>query len=136
MTRDLIVSKVKQLNLPGGSYVVFGSGPLTAVGLREANDIDLYVSKEVFEDLKAKGWEVRVKSPNDKPLVSDLFEAHESWDFSPDNPPLKDLLARSFVIDGVRFASLEDVRKWKVASGRPKDLNDIKLIDGYMKNGN
>jgi hypothetical protein len=37
------------------------------------------------------------------------------------------------VIDGIPFASLEEVRKWKIASGRPKDIADIKLIDEYLQ---
>ena len=69
------------------------------------------------------------KSPNDKPLARDVFEAHDNWNFSSYRPTLEQLLASATVIDGIPFASLEEVRKWKVASGRPKDLADVKLID-------
>ena len=47
-----ILQKVKELNLPEGSYVVEGSGVLDVLGIREANDIDLVVSPEVYEKLK------------------------------------------------------------------------------------
>src|SRR3972149_5367312 len=118
MTKEDIINKVKILDLPKGSYIVFGSCPLAVLGIREANDIDLLVSQEIYEKLKKDGWEEIDKGPNDKPLVQDVFEAHNNWNFSSYKPTLKDLL--------------ENVRKWKVASGRPKDVNDIKMIDNYF----
>lgn len=41
MTGQEIIAKVKKLKLPKNSYVVFGSGPLAAAGIREADDIDM-----------------------------------------------------------------------------------------------
>lgn len=88
MNKKEIISKVQSLNLPRGSYVVFGSCPLAVLGIREANDIDLMVSKELFEDLKKRGWQDRHKDSNDVPLVLDVFEAHTNWDFSSYSPTL------------------------------------------------
>lgn len=132
MEKEEIIAKVKTLNLPKDSYVVFGSCPLSAVGIREANDIDLLVSKEVFTKLKRVGWQELHKSSNDIPLTHNVFEAHDNWDFGSYSPTLDQLLVNAMVIDGVTFASLEEVRKWKIASGRPKDIADIKLIDEYL----
>lgn len=129
MQKEEIIAKVKTLNLPKNSYVIFGSCPLAIAGLREAKDIDLLVSKEIFEKLKNNGWQELLKSPNDKPLVHDIFEAHDNWNFSSYSPTLEQLLASAIIIDEIPFASLEEVRRWKVASGRPKDLADIELID-------
>jgi hypothetical protein len=132
MTKADVISKMKSLNLPKGSYVVFGSGPLAAVGIREVNDIDLYVSTEVLQQLKENGWKKVHKGHKDNPYMSDVYEAHDTWVFSPYNPTLADLLSRAFEIDGITFASIEDVRKWKEASGRPKDIVDIERIDKYL----
>ena len=132
MKKQEIINKVKALNLPKNSYVVFGSCPLAVAGLREAQDVDLLVSKEIFAQLKKGGWPLLEKSPNDKPLVYGVFEAHENWDFSSYSPTLEQLLASATFIDGIPFAALGEVRKWKAASGRPKDLVDIKLIDEYL----
>jgi hypothetical protein len=134
MTVDEIVDKVKALNLPSNSYVVFGSCPLAAAGIRQANDIDMLVSEPVFENLKQRGWPEAKKSPKDNPLVHDVFEAHFSWSFSSYNPTLEQLLDTAEFVDGIPFASLQEVRKWKVASGRPKDLTDIELIDNHFQN--
>jgi len=129
MEKEEIIAKVKSLNFPKNSYVVFGSCPLAIAGLREAKDIDFLVSKELFVKLKASGWTELRKSFNDKPLVHDIFEAHDNWNFSEYSPTLEQLLASATIIDEIPFASLEEVRKWKVASGRPKDLIGIELID-------
>jgi len=131
MNKDEIVDKVKSLSLPKGSYIVFGSCPMAAHGLRKSNDIDLLISPALRNKLKTAGWRQVNKGPNDKPLVWDVFEAHDSWSFSAYKPTLSELLGRAQDIDGVPFASMEDVRLWKLASGRPKDIEDLKLIKNY-----
>jgi hypothetical protein len=134
MTGDDIIAKVKTLNWPKGSYAVFGSCPMAVAGIRESSDIDFLVTPGLFASLKAAGWKELVKGSNDKPLVFEDFEAHAQWDFSSYKPTLEQLLATATVVDDIPFASLEEVRKWKLASGRPKDLEDIELIDQYLKN--
>jgi hypothetical protein len=133
MTKEEIVSKVKSLNLPKGSYIVFGSCPMAIAGIREAGDIDFLVSTELFEQLERSGWKQIEKTPNDKSLVKDDFEAHINWDFSSYKPTLEHLLESGDIVDGVPFASLSEVLNWKIAFGRPKDLKDIKLINQYQE---
>ena len=132
MNKQQIIDAVKSLNLPEGSYVVFGSCPLAIAGLRDAGDIDMLVSDETLEMLRGLGWQEVDKGKDDKPLTHDVFEAHNSWKFSAYHPTLEHLLGTAIFIDGIPFASLEEVRKWKVASGRPKDFSDVELIDGYL----
>lgn len=129
MQKEEIILKLKTLGFPKNSYVVFGSCPMTMAGLRAAKNIDLLVSKELFEKLRQDGWQEVYKNSNDKPLAYGVFEAHDNWNFSSYSPSLEQLLVSASVIDDIPFASLEEVRKWKVASGRPKDLADIQLID-------
>jgi hypothetical protein len=132
MTKKEIIKKVKALKLTKNSYVIFGSCPMAASGIREASDIDLLVSECLFDELKRAGWKELEKSYNDKPLTHDVFEAHDNWNFSSYRPTLKQLLASANRFEGVPFASLIEVKKWKTASGRPKDIVDIKLIDEYF----
>jgi len=126
MTKDEIISKVKALNLPENSYVVFGSCPMAVLGLREAKDIDLVVSPQVFEQLKTIGWQVVKKGNKDDRLVWDVYEAHGELNY------LQTLLSSADIVDGVPFASLAELKKWKQGCGREKDLADIKLIDEYF----
>lgn len=133
MTKDDIIAKVKALHLPEGSYIVFGAGPMAVAGIRETNDIDLYVTPELYASLQDRGWQKITKGPHDTPVVHDVFEAHEDWDFSSYHPTLEHLLATATIVDGIPFASLDEVRSWKVSSHRPKDLADIALIDKFRK---
>jgi hypothetical protein len=43
------------------------------------------------------------------------------------------LIAGAEWIDGLPFASLEAVLAWKRAYGRPKDLEHVRLIEGYLR---
>jgi hypothetical protein len=127
-----IVEKVTALGLPDGSHIVYGSGPMAAAGIREANDIDMLVSPALFEQLKQDGWQIRNKGLNDNPLVLGDFEAHQSWSFSDYSPSLEHLLASATVVECVPFAALEEVRKWKAANPTEKSQRDIELIDQYL----
>ncbi|HEY9582777.1 MAG TPA: hypothetical protein VJK09_00490 [Candidatus Paceibacterota bacterium] len=134
MTKEDIIQKVKSLKLPSDSYVVFGSGPLVVAGIREASDIDIYVTPEIIEMKKAEGWKFLDKGGKDIPLVNDVFEMHTNWNFGTAyNPTFKEMKATATMHDGVLFASIHEVRKWKLASVRSKDLADIKLIDEFLQ---
>ncbi len=132
MNKQEIVDKVKELDLPQGSYVVYGAAPMAAAGLRKANDIDFLVTPDLLDELRQRGWKQVNKGPDDKPYELGIFEAHANWDFSTYAPTLNDLLKTATIIDGVPFAHLSEVRKWKLAWGRPKDMADIQLIDTYL----
>jgi hypothetical protein len=132
MNKAQIIQTVKDLELPANSFVVFGSCPMAAADIREAGDVDMLVTREVFEQLRADGWQERDKGGNDKPLTKGDCEAHYAWNFSSYKPTLQQLLETANDYDGIPFASLEEVKKWKQSSGRPKDLEDIKLIDDYL----
>lgn len=132
MTKQDIINKVKSLNLPENSYVVYGSAPLAAVGFREANDIDMLVSHDVYESLKSQGWVPLDKGENDFPITKDVFELHEKWLFGAYHPTLEQLLSRADFFDGVPFASLEDVLKWKEGSGYPKHNKDIAWLRQHL----
>ena len=129
MTKEEIIEKVHRLNLPADSYIVFGSCPLAVAGIREARDIDLLVSGELFRILKTRGWREQHKGPNDTPLVYDVFEAHAHWDFDSYTATVEQLLPGAMIVRGVPFASLDEVRKWKAGSKRAKDQRDVRLID-------
>ena len=105
---------------------------MAAAGIREASDVDLLDTKDLFAKLRESGWKQIHKAPSDEPPSHDVFDVHEHWDFSSYKPTLDQLLTSKIVIEGIPFASLQEVRKWKESSGRPKDLEDIKLIDRFM----
>ncbi len=56
------------------------------------------------------------------------MEAGKDWDYGSYNPSLKELPETAEIVDGIPFASLEEVIKWKKAFGRDKDKRDVELI--------
>ena len=106
--------------------------PYASVVIREANDIDMFVTTDVLQTLKQRGWLRVYKGPRDEPYTYDVYEAHDTWNFSPYSPSLEHLLETADVIDGIPFASLKEVRKWKSESVGAKNLNDVELIDKYI----
>jgi hypothetical protein len=133
MNLSEVVGTVKSLQFPDGNYVVYGSGPLALHGIRDVNDVDLLVTKELKAELKASGWKEINKGPNDTPVTKGNVEAHDTWSFCEYNPTLDELLSRADIYEGVAFASLEDVLKWKLASSASdKNLKDIEIIKAKL----
>jgi hypothetical protein len=123
-----ITEKVAQLNLPENSYVVFGSCVMQMFGIREARDIDIVVTPEVFEKFKVSGnWRV-VQNDGFETLEKDEFDLTISWDHPEGLPNVEELLNEATVIDGVPCVMLERVASWKREQKRDKDLRDLELI--------
>lgn len=51
-----IFEEVKNLNLPLGQYLVAGSGPIAAHGIRDYKDIDILVTENLYNKLMKSGW--------------------------------------------------------------------------------
>lgn len=128
-----IVERVKALDLPVGDYVVFGSGPLEAFGIRKSGNINLYITTTLYERMKQDGWYEKPWDTGGYYLTRDECKADDSWDYGVYNPSYEEIRQKAVMIDGVPFAPLEEVLKWKRAFGRTKDFADIKLIEQYLR---
>jgi hypothetical protein len=118
--------KITELNLPEHSYIVVGSGILGALGIRESNDIDLVVDKEVYNNIEKLNWDKGLWG--DHPVLQrDVFDIGHDWY----GETAQDLLKRAQIIDGIPYLSLDEVYEWKKMKGREKDLHDVVLIDQY-----
>lgn len=130
-----ISERVKKFNLPPGQYAVFGSALLDVWGLRTANDLDIIVTPELYEQLKNDGWEehqgngftylsredANVTTVQDKPTDGDY------------NPDRLQLIREAIIIEDTPFVKIEEVIACKTAYNRLKDLEDIKLIKDHLK---
>lgn len=47
----------------------------------------------------------------------------------------KELIKNADILNGIRFVKLEKVLEWKKAFNRPKDQEDIKLIEKFLDEG-
>ncbi|GAA0993676.1 MULTISPECIES: hypothetical protein [Nocardiopsidaceae] len=130
-----LVKKVLSLGLPEHDFVIAGSGPLLAHDLRwEVGDIDVVARGAAWERALTLG------EPEDAPfgdgvrrvlLFDDRVEILNGW--FPDIWTVDELIDGAEVIDGLRFAALDNVRVWKTLLGRSKDHLDVKLINEYLE---
>ena len=125
-----IADKVKRLNFSAGKYALFGSVPLAAYGIRDAKDIDIIVIPEFYNELKkTENWREEISPRGNKMLIRGDIEIYSEWNFGSYNPSVRKLIDEARSIDGVPVVELEEVRKWKMAFGRRKDQNDVRLIE-------
>lgn len=129
-----IIEKIKELNFPKEHYVVIGSGTMDVLGIRKAQDIDISASEELFEVLKNSGdWEEYEKYGRPF-LKKDVFEINNQLNWDKYNTVLEEANKTALFIDGIPFLSLDELVKFKTASGREKDIQDIKLIKEFQQN--
>lgn len=128
-----LIEEAKQLNFPPGEYVIVGSGPLEALGIRTASDIDIAVTPALHARLRATGeWEEEERYGKiflKKGRVD--INPHLSWEEYPTTT--EEAIASAIVIDGIYFMNLNELKKFKQALGREKDFADIERIDAYLK---
>jgi hypothetical protein len=127
------LTRLLALQLPPDDYAIFGSGPMLAHRLKtEVRDLDVIA--------RGTAWAaaIRLRPPVAAPSGSgqmveldggelQIFSAWTSPDWNVDR-----LIDGAELVGGIRFVPLVLVLAWKRQSGRPKDLDDIKLIEAYL----
>lgn len=132
-----IFEKVEKINIPKEEFVVLGSGILEALGIREAEDIDLLVKPELFEKLKNNGWKYEIIEIEGKPrdmLSKDNTQVFKDFWWGNDTLSPEEGIARAQNINGVNFISLQTLLEYKKTATREKDVKDVLLIEEYLKN--
>jgi len=127
-----VIRIVKSLGFPIGSYVVFSGSTLAVHGIRETSDVDIVCTPELFAQCKAEGWTEYPKSDGSHYLKRADVELCTEVRCAGLLLTAEELIARAEVIDGIALASLEDVKAFKKAYGRAKDLMDLVFIDAYL----
>lgn len=133
MNSAVFTDRVKALGLPVNQFIVIGSGVMGALGLRESGDIDLVVNSELFNYLESQGWRKEIRHNEEKVLLKDDVEAWLTWGNAKEPVFFEQLCIQSIIIDGIRFCSPEYVMQWKKAKARPKDIEDVKLLERYIR---
>ncbi|MFM2357492.1 MAG: hypothetical protein RJA61_229 [Candidatus Parcubacteria bacterium] len=132
-----IFEEIHKLNFPSDQYIVVGSGIMAVKGIREACDLDIVVSQELFEKCKSEDWEVMPWTRSGKlgkewlkKGITDLMLEVMSGDKTFD---LKTLVKEGEKVQGVWFMSLSQLIFFKKEYGRQKDFDDITLMEKYIK---
>ncbi len=134
-----IINQIKQLNLPDGEYVVFGGALLEAHGLRKANDIDIFATKKLYNQLaKTDGWAVKIFPNGDEELVYQdgelKAEVFNESTYLPNcnEGAIKKKIESAEKIGGVSFLALETEIEERKSLARTKDAADVKLLQGLV----
>lgn len=126
------VEQLNVLNLPKNQYVVVGSAAMAVHGIREARDIDVLPSWDLWEKLKKK-YKTVLHEENENIDLGDIqFLGNNSVFRNESVCTLEEMIRTAYVRDGVNYLNLELLKKYKRILGREKDLKDIKLIDEYL----
>lgn len=132
MENPAFIDRVKALQLPPDHFIVIGSGVMGALGIRESNDIDLAVSQDLFDALVAEGWHREIRH-NEAMLTHEDVEVWRTWGTPGAWRTFEQLLEDSVIISGIAFCSLDYVLQVKKMKARPKDLEDVVLIESYLQ---
>jgi hypothetical protein len=115
------------------SVIVFGTAPLALAGLRPGvRDLDLLASEGAFAALVGAGHALDTSRP-EAPIVrlADGVEVYRTWvgvGFAEVDAEAREVPGSR----GWRVASLGHVLAYKVAAGRPKDADDIALLQRVL----
>lgn len=126
MNKEQLLKVIDDLNFPKEEYYILSSGCLVLYGLRkQANDLDLWVSKELFADIVEKFYiDLELKNESGFYKLNELIEvvvndkSEFNRDFKNDYPVEK----------------LKSILDYKITRNAPKDQSDILNIKTYLNN--
>ena len=128
-----IFKKLKELNLPLGEYVLVGSGPLAARGIREANDLDIAVTPKLLKKLIDSKKYQKVEKYGKVFLEADNIDIIPQLNWSAYPTTTEEAIKTADIINGYPFLNITEAIKFKKALGREKDFKDIELLKDYQK---
>jgi hypothetical protein len=123
--------------LDSTNSIVIGSGILQALGIRTSQDLDVTVPNHTYQQLNQDPRLTSSQTHGRPILVKPPLEIGTSWGVLGKNQSYDNLIQHSVIIDGVRYISLEFLlavkQSWlQDAEVRPKDRQDVKLINAYI----
>jgi hypothetical protein len=128
-----LIRLLEKLALPASDYVVTGSGPLLAHGLRKnIHDIDLVARGTAWEQAALLGTVRRSKAGLGCWIVlgDGAIEVFDHW--LGGLTDVDAMIDSAELIEGLPFLPLRDTLLWKRSLGRAKDLRDIALIERHL----
>lgn len=120
-----IINKIKAKQYPKNEYWIIAGAGLVMHGVKpETQDIDISCSTLLADFLIENGapWRAREDGTRKITVDSDIELVEDSF---------VDAIVE---IDGFCVASLECIRRKKIELNRPKDWEDIRLIDKFFNN--
>ncbi|MCT4612090.1 MAG: HD domain-containing protein [Clostridia bacterium] len=124
LTKEMIVKKLKGLNLDTSQYMLRAGTAMVMLGIKEStNDIDMGATKSYFRELVEKyNVEPEFMTEDYRIEIEDGIEIYEEW-----------IEEKAVIIDGIAVATPEAIIEFKRGMGREKDLRDIKVIERFIE---
>ncbi|MEE1930200.1 hypothetical protein V1J52_18755 [Streptomyces sp. TRM 70351] len=133
LCRHFLIRTLLSLGMPTTDYVVAGSGPLLAHGLRDGvGDLDVVARGAAWEKALSRADPSPASSGHGRVvrLFGGDIEVFDRW--LPGVPEPDVLIDSAELVQDIPFCPLRTVLAWKTASPRPKDMADIALINAYL----
>ena len=131
ISNNKLFQRVKELKLPMGKYVLFGSAPLGIRGLKDCHDIDIVVTEDLWNEYKNKGWKIKIMPHGGQYLKNNEIELWKDW--KPGQWDIERLIKEAEIISELPFVKLEYIIEWKKLNGREKDLKDIEVAEQFLR---
>lgn len=122
MNKEQIVCLLKEAGFDANGYWVTSGAAMVLYGIKDmTRDIDLGCTTQMADKLEEKGYPVEILGDGSRKIVfSPLIELFENW--------LEDKVV---LLEGLPAVSIDGMIRMKEKLGREKDLEDIRLINGF-----
>ena len=127
---------VDELDLDRRDFVIFGSGPLLAHGLRRhIRDLDVVARGTAWRRVSQRGLPATgsVNGASMAAFWGGLIQFSPRW--ISDDWDVDSLIDRAEIFEGLPFAHLADVLRYKQMLNRPKDRSDIQALVRLQRHG-
>ena len=128
MKKIELLNLLKELNFPKDEYYVLSGASLVLRGIRkEANDLDLCISEELFNEIKDK-YNLAEGNKNECGFykINDNLEivVNKKEDFKME------------IGEKYNLEDLQNILDFKIKRNKPKDQKDIENIKKYLEKNN
>jgi hypothetical protein len=132
-----LIRLLRNLDLDPDHFVIFGSAPLLAHGLRtNVSDLDVVARGDVLKQVATEGNPAVATYSGDQvwQYYDGKIQFSEQWiRFGQVEWNTDTLIDNATTIGGLRFAHLEDVLAYKRELRRPKDEADIEALEKHIE---
>ena len=128
MNKEQLLDILRELNLPKDEYYVLSGASLVIRGTREqAGDLDLCISRELFEQIKDK-----YNLTDDKKNECGFYHISDSLEVVVDEKEKFNME----ICEPYNLEDLNTILEFKIKRNKPKDQIDIERINKYLANKN
>lgn len=131
---DPYIRQLRAMDLDPDHFVIFGSAPMLVHGLRSrVSDLDVVARGAVWQQVSASGMPAHGTLSGDRAwqFCCGQLQFFDRWitrEWDTDT-----LIDNADVIDGLRYAPLAEVLRYKQELRRPKDEADIQVLRGHLR---